>query len=31
MGRTIEPTIVARKIASKRHEAGVMPSGIGKL
>jgi len=28
-GRTIEPTIVAAKIASSRHEAGVIPWGRG--
>ena len=28
-GRTMEPTIVAAKIASKRHDCGVTPSGIG--
>src|SRR6185437_1340587 len=28
-GRTIEPTIVAVKIARRRHDSGVIPAGTG--
>src|SRR5689334_18394172 len=28
-GRTMDPTMVPRKIASSRHDFGVMPSGTG--
>src|ERR1041385_9097119 len=29
MGRTIEPVIVAAKIASRRHDSGVIPESTG--